>query len=167
MCNYYCLIIRNLKNLCSFNENQRCSHFVLQGDYGDITSRKDLRRKLKCKSFKWYLENIYPELFIPGDAVASGEVKKIYVPSMNETGKTLRLQSSFHTHKKFLRKQVYFANFSDHIFFFYLIGNTISCVFFFQRPALNNYFPVLFKTDFFSPSNRTFPKFRSNNVSFD
>ncbi|XP_025410647.1 putative polypeptide N-acetylgalactosaminyltransferase 9 isoform X2 [Sipha flava] len=47
------------------------------GDYGDITSRKELRRKLKCKSFKWYLENIYPELFIPGDAVASGEIKNV------------------------------------------------------------------------------------------
>lgn len=47
------------------------------GDYGDITSRKELRRKLKCKSFEWYLENIYPELFIPGDAVASGEVRNL------------------------------------------------------------------------------------------
>ncbi|KAE9540873.1 hypothetical protein AGLY_004118 [Aphis glycines] len=47
------------------------------GDYGDITSRKELRRKLKCKSFQWYLENIYPELFIPGDAVASGEVRNL------------------------------------------------------------------------------------------
>lgn len=57
---------------------------MIQGDYGDITSRKELRRKLKCKSFKWYLENIYPELFIPGDAVASGEVKKTYI--VYETG---------------------------------------------------------------------------------
>lgn len=57
---------------------------LIQGDYGDITSRKELRRKLKCKSFKWYLENIYPELFIPGDAVASGEVKKTYI--VYETG---------------------------------------------------------------------------------
>ena len=44
------------------------------GDYGDVSDRKAIRHKLKCKSFKWYLDNVYPELFLPGDAVASGEV---------------------------------------------------------------------------------------------
>ena len=50
-----------------------CNIF-LQGNYGNISSRIELRQKLKCKSFDWYLRNIYPELFIPGDAIYSGEV---------------------------------------------------------------------------------------------
>ena len=33
--------------------------------YGDITDRVALRKKLKCKSFKWYLDNIYPDSQMP------------------------------------------------------------------------------------------------------
>jgi len=45
------------------------------GDYGDVSPRKKIRTDNKCKSFKWYLTEVYPELFIPGEAIASGEIK--------------------------------------------------------------------------------------------
>ncbi|UYV69444.1 gly-5, partial [Cordylochernes scorpioides] len=44
------------------------------GDYGDVEPRVRLRKSLNCKSFQWYLENVYPEMFVPGEALANGEV---------------------------------------------------------------------------------------------
>jgi len=45
------------------------------GDFGDVKGRKKLRNDLQCKSFQWFLDEVYPELFIPGEAVASGEAR--------------------------------------------------------------------------------------------
>lgn len=45
------------------------------GDFGDITERKNLRKRLKCHSFDWYVKNVYPDLFIPGESIASGEIR--------------------------------------------------------------------------------------------
>ncbi|KAL6435097.1 hypothetical protein ACFW04_005297 [Cataglyphis niger] len=33
--------------------------------YGNIQDRMELKRKLHCKPFSWYLKNVYPELVIP------------------------------------------------------------------------------------------------------
>lgn len=47
------------------------------GDIGDLTSRKDLRKKLNCKSFDWYIKHIFPEKFVPLslDHIAFGQVE--------------------------------------------------------------------------------------------
>jgi polypeptide N-acetylgalactosaminyltransferase len=41
---------------------------------GDLSKRIELRKRLKCKSFKWYLKNVYPEAPLPKDFLYYGEV---------------------------------------------------------------------------------------------
>ena len=53
------------------------------GNYGDISERKKLRERLQCKSFGWYLKNVYPEQFIPSEAIRAGQVLKNFINLFN------------------------------------------------------------------------------------
>ena len=41
---------------------------------GDLSERKQLRSDLGCKSFRWYLENVYPESSLPLNFYHVGDV---------------------------------------------------------------------------------------------
>ncbi|KAJ8965124.1 hypothetical protein NQ314_004349 [Rhamnusium bicolor] len=52
---------------------------------GDISSRKALREKLKCKSFRWYLENVYPESQMPLDYYYLGDIRNVQTKNCLDT----------------------------------------------------------------------------------
>ena len=58
--------------------------FWYQGrNFGDISNRVELRKRLSCHSFKWYLKYIHPEKFILDENVYGyGEVSKLVFASI-------------------------------------------------------------------------------------
>lgn len=79
-------------------------HLILRNlDVGELSQQKELRRRLQCKSFKWYLENIYPDLKAPL-VKASGLITNIALAkciTVDKSGLTLEICDVNNKNQKF------------------------------------------------------------------
>ncbi|XP_036959413.1 polypeptide N-acetylgalactosaminyltransferase 6-like isoform X2 [Acanthopagrus latus] len=48
-----------------YRRNRNAAAIFKENSFGDVTKRRELRKRLKCRDFPWYLKNIYPEAYVP------------------------------------------------------------------------------------------------------
>lgn len=63
-----------------YEQNPSAAHM----DVGDISERQAVRKSRNCKSFKWYLDNIYPELETGEDSASNRRVAALNDPEKNK-----------------------------------------------------------------------------------
>ena len=71
---------------------------VMKQEYGDISDRNSLRSSLKCQSFQWYLDNIYPDAQIPRRCVKI----EIYLAEAKRVLYKTKLVSKYHSYQKYI-----------------------------------------------------------------
>ncbi len=64
-------------------------------NYGSIEERVQLRNRLKCQSFDWYLRNVYPELF-PNHAQPPNQPYFSAMPVVTEKSTVEKYQVHYH-----------------------------------------------------------------------
>ncbi|KAG2459554.1 polypeptide N-acetylgalactosaminyltransferase 3 isoform X2 [Polypterus senegalus] len=70
-----------------YRRNQQAAQMSKEKSFGDISKRLELRNRIQCKDFSWYLKNVYPEVFLPDlNPVQFGSVKNIGKGSCLDAG---------------------------------------------------------------------------------
>ncbi|KAG8432391.1 hypothetical protein GDO86_002287 [Hymenochirus boettgeri] len=61
-----------------YRRNREAANIVQKKDFGDLSRRLELRNRLQCKNFTWYLNTIYPEIYVPDlNPLIHGDIQNI------------------------------------------------------------------------------------------
>uniref|UniRef100_A0ACB8G212 Polypeptide N-acetylgalactosaminyltransferase 3 n=2 Tax=Sphaerodactylus townsendi TaxID=933632 RepID=A0ACB8G212_9SAUR len=70
-----------------YRRNREAAKIAKQKTFGDLSKRLELRHRLQCKNFTWYLSSVYPEVYIPDlNPPLSGFLKSVGKRSCLDAG---------------------------------------------------------------------------------
>ncbi|XP_078277954.1 polypeptide N-acetylgalactosaminyltransferase 9-like isoform X2 [Rhinoraja longicauda] len=55
-------------------------------DFGNVSERVALRKRLNCRSFKWYRDNVYPEMRVYNNTITYGELVRYTTEGLLQLG---------------------------------------------------------------------------------
>ncbi|XP_067907528.1 polypeptide N-acetylgalactosaminyltransferase 15-like [Heterodontus francisci] len=81
-----------------FYKQDTPAYLLSKTEMPDCVERLQLRKRLSCKNFQWFLTNIYPELYVPEDKIEfSGEARQRFLLHSIGTGYCAGYEAKWNT----------------------------------------------------------------------